>query len=138
MSCLFQSVYVLLKNELKDQHQINDANDLRQAVVKYFRENLDQEINGTTISDWLKLIEISDRIPPETYIDRMTLNSTWGGAPEIAVMANLLQVRIYVQRNNGTLAKFIPETDPNEGLVLHLNWTGAHYSPAKRLRFQKH
>jgi len=128
MSCLFNSLTILLKSEL-DKAEIKH---LRSAVVDYLKNHPAATINGTTIAEWLAMIQLVEKNP--RYLESMSQNSTWGGAPEIAVIAKMFKVRIHVIFRGKTVAVF----QPNDDLVdlgdqpirdLYLNWTGGHYTP---------
>ena len=66
-----------------------NQNELRQHVCNYLEQNK-PIINGLDT----KLILSFDG---ENYIDKMRMNSTWGGAIEISAICNLCNVKIIVK-----------------------------------------
>ena len=58
----------------------------------------------------------------------MRKNSTWGGAPEIAIASKLFNVNIIVNyENNHTMEFTNSNFNPNH--ILYLNWSCGHYTP---------
>jgi len=126
MSCLFNSLTVLLKPELEQQK----INNLRTAVVNYLEANPDIKIADTSLKEWIEMIKLTESNPH--YLQTMRCSSTWGGAMEIIAVAQMFQVRIHVLRHGQPVAVFKPADGPVKAELL-LNWSGAHYTPLKRL-----
>ena len=123
MSCLFDSLSVLLKNELKQKKITN----LRLAIVDFIKNNPNKQIGNQIIKEWIEMIKIVEKDP--NYLENMKKSSRMGGAPEIAITSLMFQVNIVVMKNKQRVAFF--ETK-NPTKTLYLNWTGSHYTAVKK------
>ena len=117
MSCLFNSISYFMN--------INQ-NELRQHVCNYLEQNK-PIINGLDT----KLILSFDG---ENYIDKMRMNSTWGGAIEISAICNLCNVKIIVKNlQDNKLIEFIP-LDNTFNNIIYISWNGVHFEPLSLLQ----
>lgn len=114
MSCLFNSLSAFIKK---------DSNSIRQEICNYL-ENNEKIIDGLNTCDILKL-------ESENYIQRMRLQSTWGGAIEIQAACNIWNLSIIVKDIRSTPNKnieFIPISN-TFSKTIHITWSGGHYEP---------
>lgn len=126
MSCLFNSLHLLLKPEIIDLK----IKDLRQTLVEYMEKNQNYKIADTPIKEWLKMIQLVES--STDYLSNMRISSTWGGAPEIIIAANCFQVKISVIYKGRSVATFEPENKDAKA-HLYINWNGVHYTALKRV-----
>ena len=125
MSCLFNSLSALLKDEMH-RHSMHD---LRAEVIQYIERNPNEQIDGVKISEWIDMIKMTER--NDDYLHHMRSKSAWGGAPEIAVIALMFGVRIVVM----FMAKRIATFEPNCSITatLYIQWSGGHYTAMRRV-----
>lgn len=115
MSCLFNSLSYLL-------HFPGGSAALRSAVCDYLAKN-------PTFSDLdaATHIKIESGLDLDSYVTRMRLPSTWGGAIEIRAVCELqtVNVNVRVAKDN----RVIEFTCGVEGVKTHaVLWTGGHYT----------
>ena len=99
------------------------------------QNNYNEILKNDKIKIWLQNVCVdrynTDNIEEnmiQTYIQDMRNNSTWGGAPEIAITSKLFNVKILVNYNNNHMMEFNnSDIEPNNTLYIH--WTGGHYTP---------
>lgn len=132
MSCLFNSLTKLLQPEL---HNIPD---LRQAVCDEMQNNRQSILENDSIQEWIVNVcidrynqdDLTDAVI-DRYISEMRSSSTWGGAPEIAIISKMFNVDIIVEYSSTNIATF--SNHKNEyAPTLYLHWTGGHYTPIRR------
>ena len=120
MSCLFDSIAALLKIE-------GGGSALRQDCVDHLVSNF--EVNGVPIDQWLKWESNDDTATLAAYAARMRRQDAWGGALELAAMAQLLRVQIAVHlvqpAGGGCAAEFGGGTRR-----VNLLYNGSHYTPS--------
>ena len=131
MSCLFNSLTKLLSKEL----QILNIYNLRLFICRYMEKNLDTMLKNDKLKDWLDAISLDKygQINIKRYIQEMRSSSTWGGAPEIAVVSKLFACEIVVNYFGKDVAVF-NNTDKKCFKRLYLSWTGGHYEPIKSVK----
>lgn len=127
MSCLFNALTLLLRSEMKSLK----INDMRQTLIEYMEHNQSQTIAGTTIKEWLLMIQEVER--SSDYLSGMRLSSTWGGAPEIIIAANFFNVKITIMSRGLKIATFEPEGSKKVKAHLFLHWKNGHYTAIKRI-----
>ena len=121
MSCLFDSLSYLLKDDLRE-HNITD---LREAVCNFMEDSSNKKIKGVKIKDW---VSYSSDLPTKEYINHMRDNGEWGGGTEIAVASKMFNVIINVLYRGEQIAKF-DSCNRNPSKEITLNYTGNHYEP---------
>ena len=133
MSCLFNSLSYLLKPEM----DALNINNLRYSVIKYIEKNPKKTIDGVTIAEWMKIVQIAEK--NDKYLEKMRHSSTWGGGPEIAIVALMFGVKIVIQksRTERVVAVFEPDQKAIRATI-YLEWTGSHHSPLKRVNHNHH
>lgn len=102
-NCLFNAV-VLANHYLEFlapcPGYLSSSAALRQAVIVELQKPENLEIIRSTLSDERNIVP--DAIPEndlQAYLNKMAQPGTWGGTPEIIVVAKLLQKRIIVHQN---------------------------------------
>ena len=92
MSCLFDSLTVLLKDELRNYN----INCLRSYITNYMKSNLKSNLCDEDLEEWIKMISEDKygNIDINKYLSEMDKQSTWGGGPEIAVISKTFNVII--------------------------------------------
>ena len=127
MSCLFDSLTVLLQDELRNYN----INCIRSYVTDYMKTNLKSNLCNEDLEEWIKMISEDKygNIDINKYISEMDKHSTWGGGPEIAVISKMFNVIIAVHRNNAIVSEFNCCKSEAPKKKLHLHWTGGHYTP---------
>ena len=131
MSCLFNSIYDLLKDNLP--HNIN----IRQEICNYIKNNLDEKIADDTIENWIKIIlsnefDINDNDDiVDSYIKILENTNQWGGGPELSIISKAFNIIIKVRYNNNIIATF--NCTDNPICIIVLDWTGDHYEPYQKL-----
>lgn len=85
-NCLFHSLAHSLGG-------VTTARALRKRICKYMSQHPGLEISGTSLTEWVKM---ASHLPLEAYVQRMEQEGEWGGAPEIAVCAQMAGVDIWV------------------------------------------
>ncbi len=128
MSCLFNAIQRLLARELYTAN----IKDLRLFICDYMENNLDEILKNDKLKDWLEVISLDkyNEINIKRYIKEMRSSSTWGGAPEIAIVSKIFKVEITVNYIGSNIATFNNSTDKCFK-KLYLSWTGGHYEPIK-------
>lgn len=119
MSCLFNSLNYFIKE---------DSQKVRQKICDYLEEN-NPIIDGLDTKEVIKF----DSGDVETYIRKMRLTSTWGGAIEIQSACNIWNLQINVANyrdKNKKIIEFIP-LKGNIQRTINIYWTGGHYEPIK-------
>lgn len=104
-SCLFHSLSAALTYELTGTNQkFNDSmlllsDRIRQSAVSVLSTNVSLYVeSGETIttSELLKAAALSCNKTCEEYLSSMTINSTWGGGPELVAISNFIQRPIFL------------------------------------------
>merc|ERR1712187_415773 len=75
-----------------------NASTLRAEICTFMEKNPALQISGTALTDWVQMLA---GVPLVPYVKNMAKNSTWGGAPEIAVCAQRYKVNIHVYERKG-------------------------------------
>ncbi len=96
-NCLFRSIVERFKNSDRHEEYLSDHLRLRAKVVECLRKDENRDSIISTLSDE-KRVESSNITGEDisAYINNMSKDATWGGTPELVVIANLLNVRIVV------------------------------------------
>lgn len=84
-SCLFHSLSHFIPG--------SSAQQLRQVATAYIEKNPEAEVAGTALRKWVHWDSQTD---PQTYAARLRAPGSWGGALEIAVLAELKHLTIHV------------------------------------------
>ena len=71
----------------------SSAQQLRQVATAYIEKNPEAEVAGTALRKWVHWDSQTD---PQTYAARLRAPGSWGGALEIAVLAELKHLTIHV------------------------------------------
>ena len=88
-SCLFHSLGYFLG----ESHQA-----LRNTVAAFIESNPDEKVVGTELRRW---IEWDSKLNPRAYATRLRSQGSWGGALEMATLAHLKGMLVYVYERNG-------------------------------------
>jgi hypothetical protein len=95
-------------------------------------KNLNKILKNDTLKTWLQNISLDkyNEIDINRYINEMRKDSTWGGAPEIALVSQIFRIIIIVNYRDNDTFEF-NNCDGKPFKKLYLNWTGGHYEPIK-------
>lgn len=120
-----------------------DAARLRAQITEYMETHLDAPLHGMPLKTW---IEMLGEGAPAAYIARMKRSGVWGGACEIAVLAELLHrpVGVYIPSRGpdglqcSRSIEFLPdEEEARQAPPLFLLYVGRNHYMALHLRERK-
>ena len=128
MSCLFHSLHKLLADVLRAQNIPNLRIHLCEVMEKIVRGELVSSLSNRSMKEWLTdcAQEKYRKNDVSRYIKDMRKSSTWGGGMEIALTSILFSVKIVVHYKG---REIVFEHSPDCSRCVHLNYTGAHYTP---------
>jgi len=109
-SCLFSSIAVVLEQDIRKAQQI------RRIVADEIR------------SDMITWTEAILGLPRNDYISAILKPTSWGGAIELAILANHYHTEIAsIDVETGRVDRFTPEAANNSGNRCILIYSGIHY-----------
>jgi len=133
-SCLFHSLCYGLK--ALGIHE--EARQLRKELADFIRQNPKQEIDDTTLEEWVSLgsEEWGVECTVEAYTQRMAAGRAWGGGIEIAVCALAKKANIHVYKMTGGEIRRIScfETPVTTRRVVHILYQGGNHYDALQVR----
>jgi hypothetical protein len=104
------------------------ARELRQLVIAWCRKTPTPQINGTSIEEW---IQWNFNVSMDRYLTNMARDGVWGGAQEMAVIANALGIAIIVFQGNPhakRISEVFPDTyDINKLQAVCILWVGQNH-----------
>jgi hypothetical protein len=117
MSCLFRSLSYFVQGM--------NENYLRSIICDFLEKNpiIFDNVSVNNIVNW------SDGMNINEYIQNMRLPNTWGSALEISVFCNIFNSKVIVH-HNGKEIEFLPKNSDYK-YICHLIYTGNHYEPLK-------
>ena len=131
MSCLFNSLESLLKDELKNL----GISNLRQIITIYMGNNLHEKVGDEKLEEWIKYSNIDEKIGKSVkdYVEKISNPSQWGGALEIAITSKIFNLKINVEMNNKIISVF--ECGETNNKEITLVYTGNHYVPGNSIQY---
>jgi hypothetical protein len=104
------------------------AKELRQMVIKWCHSKPTPTINGTSIQEW---IQWNFNVPMDQYLQHMANEGIWGGAQEMAVIANMLGIAIIVFEGSPhakRISEVLPDTYTPQSLqAVCILWVGQNH-----------
>ena len=104
------------------------ARELRQLVISWCRKKPTPHINGVSIANW---IQWNFNVHIDTYLAEMAREGVWGGAQEMAVIANALGIGIIVFQGSPhakRISEVLPDTyDINKLQAVCFLWVGQNH-----------
>ena len=104
------------------------AQELRTMVIKWCKSKPTPTINGTPISEWIKW---NFNVSQDEYLAQMSREGVWGGAQEMAVIANMLGIAIIVFQGSPhakRISEVLPDTyDVHKLQAVCILWVGQNH-----------
>jgi len=97
---------------------IKDLGEQRKALVGTDRDELDQNIRDF----------IAQQGVVQQYIEMIQSRAAWGGAVELGIMSEILEVQLVVHRRGGTIDPPINNTGNAIAPIVDLDYNGGHYN----------
>ena len=116
MSCLFNSF-----------DQALGISNSREQICDYIENNLNEEINGETIRNWIIYSANDMNLDINSYMNKMRHSSTWGGGPELMIASKMYNVIIVVVKDNKEIEFNSLGLNHNKDRIIYLNYNGSHY-----------
>lgn len=106
---------------------------IRDLVVGYMREHLNDKFCGEQLKDWLNMVASDRRINQtyETYLKEMDRDSTWGGAPEISIFSEMFRIIVKVHGRGKEVVFNTVKPDKTPVAIIEIHWSGSHYTLEK-------
>ena len=116
MSCLFNSLDLALK-----------ITNSRVQICNYIENNLNKQINGETIKNWIIYSANDMNLDINSYMKQMRNSSTWGGGPELMIASKMYNVIIVVVRDGKEIEFNSLGKKCDRSRIIYLNYNGSHY-----------
>lgn len=97
---------------------IKDLGEQRKALVGTDRDELDQNIRDF----------IAQQGVVQQYIEMIQSRAAWGGAVELGIISEILEVQLVVHRRGGTIDPPINNTGNALAPIVDLDYNGGHYN----------
>jgi len=124
MSCLFNSLSLLLKDELSQQNITN----LRLFLCDYIITHKHDLLKNEDIGTWILYSALDRGLSFDAYITEMRKSHTWGGAPEIALVSKLFNVDIEIYNTQNQCISVFQNHNGSCYKTIKLYYNGNHYT----------
>lgn len=119
MSCLFRALAHFVPGD--------DTNLIRQKICNFLALNKSFECGTAS-----EMIQFSENLDLESYVERMRQSHVWGGHIELQTFVELYGLCVVLKSLRQDKTPYEEIIHPRSGVfkrTIYLTWTGNHYEP---------